>query len=226
MDIEERIKECEDSLKQIKYFNPNPYYVNFFLKSYLKSVNQVYNGIFEEANIDFGLFIKETCRKDNFERKALIKNDSLALRFCSWFEKFYKDEHEKTYPNFINQILDFFGKNGELPKITTKILVDQKYSNDIIIQIQPKLINGKLRSKESLEIEIKRNTPIFVKLINQKRKNNNEPKISEENVIASSFLDFQNYEQIEITYACEIYLPVLKRIVKESRKTINNLLYN
>ena len=226
MDIEARIKDCEDNLKQIKYFNPDPYYVNFFLKSYLKSVNRVYNGVFEEANTDFGLFMNETCNKNNFEKKALVKNDSLALKFCSWFEKFYKDEHETTYPDFINQILEFFGKNGVLPKITTKILANQKYNNDIIQQIQPDLINGKLRSKESLEIEIKRNTPIFLKLINQKRKNNNEPKISENDVIVSSFLELQNYEQIEIPYACEIYLHVLKRIVKESRKKINCLLCN
>lgn len=224
MSVEEKLKDCQDNLKQIQYFNPNPFYVNFFLKSYLKSVNHVYDGIFEEANTDFGLFLNEICNKKNFQRKAIDKNDSLALEFCSWFDKYYKNEHEKTYPDFISQILDFFDKNGSLPKISIKILANQKYRNDIIQQIQPDLIKGKLRSKESLEIEIKRNIPLFLNLINQKRKNNNEPKVSESNVIVSSFLDLESYDQIEIPYACEIYLHVLKRIVKESREKIKKVL--
>ena len=31
MNIEEKIEECEYVLKQIKQFDPDPYYVNYFL---------------------------------------------------------------------------------------------------------------------------------------------------------------------------------------------------
>ena len=59
MRIEDQIKECESNLKQIKRFDPDPYYVNYFFYMFIKSVNNVYNGIFEEANNDFGLSIRK-----------------------------------------------------------------------------------------------------------------------------------------------------------------------
>jgi len=224
MDIEKKIKDCEIYLSKIKQYNPDPFYVNFFLKLYLNSVNEVYNGIIKEASIDFGLFINGKCNKENFELRAKGKNDTLALEFLTWFEKFYNDQHRSSYPNFIKQILDFFVKKGVLPKITIKILATPRYQNDIVQEIHVELKNGKLRSKEGLQMEIKRVIPTFLELINQKRKNNDEPKVTKKNIESSSFLELQNYEDVEISYACEIYLSVLRRVVKESKKEIEKLL--
>ena len=81
----------------------------------------------------------------------------------------------------------------------------------------------KLRSKEELEIEIKRQLPIFLEIINHKRSKNNEPKVGENQVIASTFLDIEEHKDIEIVYAAEIYIPVVKRLVEESRKKIKEL---
>jgi len=223
MDIEEKIKNCEDNLNQIKNFNPDPYYVNYFLKEYLQSVQEVYDGIFKEASSDFGLFVYGKCTQEKFELKAKEKNDNFALEFLSWFQKYYKDEHENPYPIFIKKMHDFFYKYSDLPKISIKILANQKYRDDIVQQINIDLTKGKIRSKNSLKIEIRKHLPIFLELINRKRKNKGEPKVSENNVFASSFLELQNYEEVEIPYACEIYLPVMKRIVKESRKKIKKL---
>ena len=52
MDIEKK-SESEFILKKIKQFEPDPYYVNYYFNSYLFSVNNVYQEIFEEANRDF-----------------------------------------------------------------------------------------------------------------------------------------------------------------------------
>jgi len=73
MNIEGKIKDCEYNLKQIKYFDPDPYYVNYFFKAYLQSLIYVYNEILEEANNDFELFILGKCTKEKFERKAMEK---------------------------------------------------------------------------------------------------------------------------------------------------------
>jgi hypothetical protein len=40
MNIEKTIKNCEMYLKQIKQYDPDPYYVNYFLNEYINSVNQ------------------------------------------------------------------------------------------------------------------------------------------------------------------------------------------
>ncbi|MFB5622289.1 MAG: hypothetical protein ACE5Q7_05090, partial [Candidatus Nitrosomaritimum yanchengensis] len=82
--------------------------------------------------------------------------------------------------------------------------------------IKIELKGEKLRSKEELELQIKRQTPLFLELINKKRKDSNEPKVYESQVIVSAFLDLEGYEDVEISYACKIYLPVLKRIIEES----------
>ena len=223
MSIEEKIKDCEYNLKQINHFNPDPYYVNYFLEAYIQSVIDVYDKIFEEANRDFGLFISGKCTKEKFEEKALDKNDQLALNFLSWFEENYENQHNSSYPNFIKKICYFFKENNYLPKISIKMVANQRYKDDVFQLIQVGLTNGKIRSKEELQIEIKRQIPVFLEIINQKRKKENEPRVSDNQIIASSFLELKNYEDIEISHACEVYLPVMKRFLDETRKEIKRL---
>jgi hypothetical protein len=223
MNLEEKIKDCQYNLDQINYFNPEPYYVNYFLRGYLKSVIDLYEGIFEEADRSFGLFVWGKCTKKKFVDKANEKNDQLALKFVSWFDSMYKNEHKTTYPEFIKKIISHFKENNVIPKITIKLMSEEKYENDVVHEIKVKLKEGKLRSKEELQIEVKRNTPIFLELINKKRKEKKEPKVFENQVVVSSFLKLENCENLEISYACDIYLAVLKRILNESRIKIQQL---
>ena len=222
MNVEGKIKDCEYNLKQINHFNPDPYYVNYFFKAYLQCVIDVYDAIFEEANRDFGLFISGKCAKEKFERKARDKNDQLALKFLSWFNENYENEHSSSCPSFIKKIIYFFKEYKHLPKITIKILANQRYKDDAVQTIQVGLTKGKIKSKEELQIEIKRQMPVFLEIINQKRKNKNEPKVSENQIIASAYLEMKNHE-VEISDACEIYLPVMKRFLDESRNEIKRL---
>ncbi len=136
MNIEGKIKDCEYNLKQIKHFDPDPYYVNYFFKAYLQSVISVYDEIFEEANRDFGLFISGKCTKEKFEIKAIEKNDQLALKFLSWFKENYENEHYSSYPSFIKKIIYFFKEYDHLPKITIKIRANPRYKDDVFQAIQ------------------------------------------------------------------------------------------
>lgn len=84
--------------------------------------------------------------------------------------------------------------------------------------------DGKLRSKEELQIEIKRQIPIFLGVINYKRCNNKEPKINGKQVTVSTFLDIEgNDKDIEITYASKIYISVMKRFLVDAREKIREL---
>jgi len=226
MNIEEAIEKCEISLKQIKQYDPDPFYVNYFFNQFIGSINDIISGIFEEANRDFGLFLTEQISEKNFYQKAKLKNDKNAIKFSEWFSLKYVEEHKNPYPNFMNKICDFKNKFKKLPEIKIMIRASERYKDDINQQIKVNLSQEKLRSKDELGIEIKRQLPIFLEIINHKRQEKNEPGVEENQIVASTFLDIENHENIEIAYAAQIYIPVLKRLVDESRGKIRELSRN
>jgi hypothetical protein len=226
MNIEEALEKCEISLKQIKQYDPDPFYVNYFFNQFIDLINNIISGIFEEANRDFGLFLTEQISEKNFYQKAKLKNDKNAIKFSKWFSSKYVEEHKNPYPNFMNKICDFKNKFKKLPEIKIMIRSSERYKDDINQQIKVNLSQEKLRSKDELGIEIKRQLPIFLEIINHKRQEKNEPKVEENQIVASTFLDIENHKNIEIAYAAQIYIPVLKRLVDESRGKIKELVRN
>ena len=223
MNIEEEIKKCEIYSKQIKQYDPDPFYVNYFFTKYINSINNIINGIFEEANIDFGLFIKEKISQKEFHEKANIKKDVNALKFSEWFSIKYKKEHENPYPNSMNKICQFKNENESLPKIKIMIRATERYKNDFNQEIKIDLRNGKIISKEQLDIEIKIQTPIFLETINAKRNEKNEPKVTNKQIISSAFVNLEKDNDVEIMYLCQIYTPVIRRLIDESRDKIKEL---
>ena len=223
MNIEEEIKNCGIYSKQIKQYDPDPFYVNYFFSKYINSINNIINGIFEEANIDFGLFIKEKVSQKEFHKIANIKKDANALKFSEWFSIKYKKEHENPYPNSMNKICQFKNENESLPKIKIMIRAIERYKNDFNQEIKINLRNGKIISKEQLDIEIKRQTPIFLETINAKRKEKDEPKVTNKKIISSAFVNLEKDKDVEIMYLCQIYTPVIKRLIDESRDKIKEL---
>jgi len=223
MNVEEVIKNCEIYLKQINQYDPDPYYVNYFFAKFIDSVNNAFDMIFEEVNRDFGLFISGKISQKKIYEKAKIKNDQNAIKFSEWYLMKFTEEHENPYPNAIKKICQLKKKSGNLPEIKIMIRASDRYKDDINQQIKVSLSNEKLRSKKELDIEIKRQLPIFLEIINYKRSKKNEPKVEENHAIASGFMDIEEHENIEIVYASEIYIPVMKRLVEESRKKIKEL---
>ncbi len=223
MNIEEEIKNCGIYSKQIKQYDPDPFYVNYFFSKYINSINNIINGIFEEANIDFGLFIKGKISQKEFHEIANMKKDVNALKFSEWFSIKYKKEHENPYPNSMNKICQFKNENESLPKIKIMIRAIERYKNDFNQEIKIDLRNGKIISKEQLDIEIKRQTPIFLETINAKRKEKDEPKVTNKKIIASAFVNLEKDKDVEIMYLCQIYTPVIKRLIDESRNKIKEL---
>ena len=223
MNIEEELTNCEIYSKQIKQYDPDPFYVNYFFTKYINSINNIINGIFEEANMDFGLFISEKITQRKFNEKANIKKDENALKFSKWFSRKNKKEHENPYPNHMNKIRLFKNENESLPKIKIMIRAIERYKNDVYQEIKIDLKNGKIISREQLDIEIKRQIPIFLEIINAKRNQNDEAKVTNKKIISSAFVNLEKNNNIEIMYLCQIYTPVIKRLVDESRDKIKEL---
>lgn len=221
MNIERKIEDCDIFLNQIRQYDPDPYYVNYFLEQFIKTINQIFEGIFEEANKGFGLYINEENSERKFNEIAIIKNDKKAIEFSKWFETKNQKEHENTFPNFIREICKL--KKQNMPKLKIMLRPKERYIDDIFQEINPRLINGKLSSKDELEIEISRQLPIFLEIINHKRKEKNEPKVKKEQIISSAFLRMNEKQDIEVSYTVEIYIPVIKRIIVESREKIQEL---
>ena len=223
MNIEEEIKKCGIYSKQIKQYDPDPFYVDYFFAKYINSINNIINGIFEEANTDFGLVITEKVTQRKFNEKANMKKDVNALKFSEWFSIKYKKEHENSYPNSMNKIRQFKNENESLPEIKIMIRATERYKNDFNQEIKIDLKNGKIISKEKLNIEIKRQTPIFLETINAKRNEKNEPKVTNKKIIASAFVNIEKDYDVEIMYLCQIYTPVIRRLIDESREKIKEL---
>jgi len=223
MSIEEALKNCEIYSKQIKQYEPDPFYVNYFFTKYIDSVEIIFNLIFEEANRDFGLFISEKITNKKFSEKAKLKNDQKSIEFSKWYKEKFSQEHQNLFPNIIKKICQFKNKLEKIPEIKIMIRPTDRYKDDISQQIKINLSNEKLRSKEELDVEIKRQLPIFLELINHKRKRKNEPKVSGNQVMASTFLDIEDHKDVEIAYISEIYILVIKRLIEDSRNKIKEL---
>jgi hypothetical protein len=224
MNVEDKIEECEFNLNQIKHFEPEPYYVSYFFNRFITCINQVYDGIFEEANSDFGLFVPERCNEERFLEKVLIKKDGKALEFVEWFADKIDEEHSTSYPKFMREVIKFKKRFRMLPKIKIMIRAKERFPKDINQEILIDLTNGKIRSKEELEVEIRRYIPVFLEVINNKRTSSGEPKVNKKQVAASTFMAIERSKNYEVVYACETYIQVLRRLLSESRKKIRSIM--
>ncbi len=223
MKIEEEIKNCEIYLKQIKQYDPEPFYVNYFFNKYVVSINRIKNQIFEEANTEFGLFVSEKVTEQKFFEKAKLKDDKNAIKFSEWFIQKYLDKHKNQYPNIMRKICLFEDKFKRLPEVKIMIRASNRYKDDVKQQIKIDLKHMKFRSREDLSIEIKKQSSVFLEIINQKRNKNNEPKIRREQIIASACIDIEEFKNCEIAYTSEVYMEIIKQLVFESRMKIKEL---
>ncbi len=222
MDPEQKIRDCEYNLNQIKHFEPDPYYTKYFFENYIKSVQSFYQQIFEEANRDFGLFVKDNCNKDKFAKKAKEKKDKNALEFVNWFNKEFDRVHVNIFPKFIKNILHL-DNIKKVVNIKIMLRAKERYKDDIFQEIIVPLSQGKIRSKDELEIEIQRQLPVFLELINHKRQKFTEPRVNENQVVASVFSDIDELENMEIVYACQVYIPLMKQFLISARNKIKHL---
>jgi len=122
----------------------------------------------------------------------------------------------------MDKIRQFKNKNQTLPQIKIMIRATDRCKDDFNQEIKIKLKNGKIISREELDIEMKRQTPGFLVMINAKRKKKEEQVIKGNKIVASAFLDIEK-SNVEIMYVSQIYISVIRRLVDESRDKIKEL---
>ena len=148
MNVEEAVKNCEIYLKQIKRYDPDPYYVNYFLNRYLISIERIKDQILEEANEDFGLFISDGVSEQKFYEKAKLKKDKNAIEFSEWYFLKQIEKHKNPYPNFMKKTSLFKNKFNKLPEIKIMIRASDRYKDDINQQIKVNINQKKYVQKK------------------------------------------------------------------------------
>ena len=222
--IEQEFENCRIAIKQMKQYEPDPYYINYFLYTYINSINKIFNGIFEEAAIDFGLFVSGKITQQIFEEKNQVKNDIKINKFLDWYKLQQKRVDKKSSSKFIKEIIRL-NQNKKILKIKIMIKAKQRFLDDIFQEIKIILRNGKLISKDELRLEISKQSPRFLEIINVKRKENREPIVKKNQIIANTFVEIEG-KNFEIIYYSEMYLKTITKIVQDSRNKIKELKSN
>jgi len=62
-----------------------------------------------------------------------------------------------------------------------------------------------------------------LEIINTKRNEKEEPKVTKKKITSSAFVNLEKDQNIEIMYLCQIYTPVIRRLINESRDKIKEL---
>ena len=122
----------------------------------------------------------------------------------------------------INKIIQI-NKNKNPLKIKIMIRASDRYKEDVHLEINPSLNQGKLRSKEELKIQTRRQIPLFLQRINHKRSQNHEPIVRENQITVSAFTEINGYKDVEIVHTAEIYIQVMRRLKEESINKIKEL---
>ena len=219
MEVEREIKNCQVCLTKLKQYDPDPYYVSFFFNQYTNAIKNIINGIIKEADRDFGLFIHGKISYEAFQKKAKYKNDVNAIKFAEWFAKKYEEEHTSLYPSIMKKILNFKETFQNIPTIKLMIKPKKRFDDDINQEIK---INQKLK-REDLMVEIDKQIPLFLEIINHKRNQNKQPKLKKNHTYASACIDIKGHKDIDVFYMAEIYLFTIQRFVNETRIKIKKL---
>ena len=208
----------------MKQYEPDPYYISYFLKIYSNSINKIFSGIFEEAISDFGLYISEKINQQTFEKQNQTKKDEKFQQFLDWYNLQQQKIEQKSSSKFIKEITKQ-NQTKKIIKIKIMIRAKQRFLDDIFQEIKINLKNGKLTSKEELRLEILKQTPQFLESINVKRKKNREPRVKQNQVVASTFIEI-NERDFEIVFLAENYFKTITKIIEDSRNKIKELKSN
>ncbi|WP_420546214.1 hypothetical protein [Nitrosopumilus sp.] len=220
MEVEREIENCQVCLDKLKQYDPDPYYVSFFFNQYTNAIENITNGIIEEADRDFGLFVQGKISYETFQKKAKYKNDLNAIKFAEWFFEKYEEEHTNLYPSIMRKILNFKETFQKIPRIKLMIKPRERYDGDINHEIK---INQKPNKRENLMVYIDKQIPLFLEIINCKRNQNKQSKLKKNHTYASACIDIEEHKDIDVFYMAEIYLFTIQRFVNETRMKIKKL---
>ncbi len=218
MNTDQHIQECKFRYNQIQLYDPDPMPVSNLLFDFATSTDRVFDSIFEDADTDFGLFTKDKITEHSFRARSLERNDQQALAFCNWFTKNYANEHQMIYPSFIDRARRFIRDNKRSPTIKIMMISRDRYHGDPAQELVG--VHGRIRSKIHIHTAMRHQLPTFLMHINNKRTRAREPKVSDDQVIATTFAEIGR-ESMEVIHSIKTYIPLMIKIKDESRVKIN-----
>lgn len=249
MNPDEAVQECAACAMQIKRYDPDPHYTGYYFGRYIRAVNLAIDGIFAEADIDFGLFTGGSITQEIFADSLKRRGDQSAAAFLKWYEDRYPEWHSGAYPQMMDVVRRVTNMTGHKVEIEIMIRAADRYKDDPVHHLGAGLTrNGRLRSEMELDVAVRRNTALFVEVINHKRRSRDEPVTDARRLVTSTFAVINapsTHESsagmstlgaessgaltrigtppqivMELAYSTEIYIQVIKRIVEESRQEI------
>lgn len=247
MNSDEAIKECAACAMQIRRYDPDPHYTGYYFGRYLVAAGAAVDGIFAEADADFGLFAGGRITQEAFAA-SLKHGDTGAAEFLEWYENKHSEWHSGLYPRMMNSVRKTVN-SGRGIRIEIMIRAADRYKDDPVYHIGMNMtIDGRLRSKPELDVAVRRHAPIFAEVVNHKRRLRNEPLADVRRVAASAFAvvaDADAHEQaassitataapagtlaphqmvMELAYSTKVYTQLLRRIVEESRLKMRSII--
>ena len=240
------VQRCAEHAGYIGLHDPDPHYTGHCFAEYLRAADAAVDGIFVAAGADFGLSLGRPATRDSFAQ-GIRHGDILASEFLKWYDDQYQHQwHSGTYPHMMMMARDMARATGQAPEIRIMIRAEDRYRDDPIYDIDTTglVSNGRLCSRDGLLARVRYMTPIFLELVNHKRRQKGEPRVSGKGVVASAFAVIhagghagkpcapppppspQSSPPVlmELAYAAEVYVQVIQRMRSESASYIRGLI--
>jgi len=71
MNIEEEITKCEIYSKQIKQYDPDPFYVDYFFTKYINSINNIVMEFLKKQMLTLDYLLQKKLLRENLMKKQI-----------------------------------------------------------------------------------------------------------------------------------------------------------
>jgi len=71
MNIEEEITKCEIYSKQIKQYDPDPFYVDYFFTKYINSINNIIMEFLKKQILTLDYLLQKKLLRENLMKKQI-----------------------------------------------------------------------------------------------------------------------------------------------------------
>lgn len=232
--------QCSVYARLLRLHDPDPYYVGHLFSMYLRAADAAINDIFAGADTDFGLFARgRPMTRDSFaahlirrrqlrrQRQGGSGHDALATEFLRWYDGQYDGQWHHppgSYPHLMRIARDAARTSPRLPDVRITMVATDMYRDDPVYEMDMAglTVGGRLRSRAELDAQVRRRTPVFLEMVNHKRRRYGEPATRAGRVAASASAALCGggargpYATMNIPRAAEVYVSTIKRMRAES----------
>ena len=251
-------ERCAEYVGLLRLHDPDPYYVRYLFSQYLRAADAAINEIFAGADTDFGLFARGrngssgTVTRDSFAARIRDREkarsgstpDALASEFLRWYDNQYESQWHHppgSYPHAMRIARDAARPPAHAyrryppPDIRIMMMATDTHPGDPVYELDMTGLTaagGRLKSRQALHERVRRRAPVFLEMVNHKRRRYGEPAAGAADIRASAFAVFREhiggpdapYMTVNIPRATGVYATTISRMRAESALFIRGLL--